>query len=155
MGSQSLLQNVYLFKTLTPEELDAVSALGEAQSFAAGDTIFLRGEPAKALYLIKFGAIKIQQSTKSGDSLDVATLSTGSHFGEMAFVDGERRSATATACDRGELVVIPYEKLQVLLQKNSAIAVKIYRELAHFIAGRLRVTTSDLSFVKEKNLSHM
>ena len=152
--SRSLLQNVYLFKSMTPEEIDAVSALGQAQAFAAGDTVFLRGEPAKAMYLIKHGSVKIQQSTKSGDNLDVATLSAGSHFGEMAFVDAQPRSATATAADRGELVVLPYERLNVLLTKNPTIALKFYRELAHFLAGRLRVTTSDLSYVKEKNLSH-
>jgi CRP-like cAMP-binding protein len=152
--SHSLLQNVYLFKSLGPAELDAISAIGEAQHFQGGDTIFLKGEPAKALYLIKHGSVKIQQSTKAGDSLDVATLSAGSHFGEMAFVDGQDRSATAVAVERGELVVISYEKLNGVLTKNTGIALKFYRELSHFLANRLRVTTSDLSYVKEKNLSH-
>lgn len=154
MSSRSLLQNVYLFKTLTADELDAVSSISQLQTFTSGDTIFLKGEAAKALYFIKSGQIRIQQSTKSGDSIDVATLGAGSHFGEMAFVDNEVRSATATAGDRGELIVVTYEKLNSLLAKSPNIAVKIYRELAHFLAGRLRVTTSDLSYAKEKNLSH-
>ncbi|NJL24025.1 MAG: cyclic nucleotide-binding domain-containing protein [Calothrix sp. SM1_5_4] len=131
-----------------------MSTLGEAQPFGGGDTIFYKGEPAKALYLIKSGTIKIQQGTKSGDSVDVATLSAGSHFGEMAFVDGQPRSATAVATERTELIVIPYEKLEAYLKKNTEIAVKFYRELANFLCGRLRVTTNDLSFAKEKNVSH-
>lgn len=154
MSPNGLLQNTYLFKTLSPKELESIASIANSQAFSAGDTIFIIGEKAKALFLIKNGSVKIQQSTKSGDSIDVATLSAGSHFGEMAFVDGEVRSATATAFDRGELVVIPYEKLNLVLEKNPQIAVKIYRELAHFLAGRLRVTTSDLSYAKEKNLSH-
>lgn len=152
--SRSLLQNVYLFKSLSPAELDEVSALGQVETLASGTTVFLRGEPAKALYLIKFGSVKIQQSGKSGDSIDVATLGTGSHFGEMAFVDNAPRSATAVAGEKTELIVIPYEKLQVYLTKNKEAAVKFYKELAHFLCGRLRVTTSDLSFAREKNLSH-
>jgi CRP/FNR family cyclic AMP-dependent transcriptional regulator len=152
--SRSLLQNVYLFQSLTPDELDAVAALGQSQPFMAGETVFLKGEPAKALYLIKAGAIKIQQGLSNGDSIDVATLSAGSHFGEMAFVDKQPRTATAMASDRGELVVIPYEKLQVLLTKSPAIALKFYRELSHFLANRLRATTNDLNFAKEKNLTH-
>ena len=154
MSSRSLLQNVYLFKSLLPDELDVIASISDAQPFAGGDTIFLRGEAAKALYLIKHGSVKIQQSTKAADTIDVATLSAGSHFGEMAFVDGQVRSATATAADRGELAVIPYEKLTVVLAKHPAIAVKIYRELAFFLANCLRVTTNDLSFAREKNLSH-
>ena len=154
MSSHSLLQNVYLFKTLSPTELDAVTEIAQNQMLGGGDAIFLRGEPARALHLIKSGTIQIQQSAKSGDTIPVATLSAGSHFGEMAFVDGENRSATATSTESSELVVIPYEKLHTLLTKNTGIAVKFYRELAHFLAGRLRATTSDLAYVKEKNLSH-
>ena len=154
MSSRNLLQNVYLFKSLDPNELEIVADTVESKPFAAGDTIFLKGEPARALYLIKSGTIKIQQSTKAGDNIEVAQLGAGSHFGEMALVDNEIRSATATAGDRGELLVIPYEKLNVILKKNTGVATKIYRELAHFLAARLRVTTSDLSFAREKNLAH-
>lgn len=152
--SRSLLQNVYLFKGLSHLEVDAISALGETQVYSPRDTVFIKGETAKAMYFIKFGSIRIQQTAKSGDAMDVATLAAGSHFGEMAFVDGEPRSATAVAAERTELVVLPYEKLQVYLDKNIDVAVKFYRELAHFLCGRLRVTTSDLSYAKEKNLSH-
>jgi len=152
--SANLIQSVYLFKTLTEPEMDAIGRLGHTQTLTSGDTVFYRGEPAKALYFIKYGTIKIQQSMKSGDNLDVATLSAGSHFGEMAFVDGEPRSATAVAGERGELFVIPYEKLEMHLKANPNVAVKIYRQLALFLCGRLRATTADLSSEREKNLSH-
>lgn len=152
--SRTLLQNVYLFKTLTPDELGAVSEISKSQTFSAGDSIFLRGEPATAMYLIKFGSIKISQTTKSGDNLNVATLGTGSHFGEMPFVDGEARSATASASEQCELVLVPYDRLKQLLEKHPAMATKFYRELSHFLCGRLRATTSDLGFAREKNLSH-
>jgi len=152
--SRSPLANVYLFKTLTPEEMNMVSEIAKTQTFQKGDSIFLRGEPATAMYFIQFGSVKIQQTTKSGDNLDVATLGTGSHFGEMPFVDNEVRSATATAAESCEMVVIPYDKLNTLLSKNSAVATKFYRELAKFMCGRLRATTNDLGFAREKNLSH-
>ncbi len=154
MDHKTSLQNFYLFKAMAPDEIAAVSSICEVRPLMTGDTIFLRGESATAMYFIKHGAVKIEQSGKNGDSIEVATLSSGSHFGEMAFVDGEPRSATATAMDRGELIVIPYDKLSTLLNKNPKIAVLLYRELAHFLCNRLRVTTNDLSFAKEKNLSH-
>jgi CRP-like cAMP-binding protein len=152
--SKAILQNVYLFKTMNAQELEAVNAIAQSQDIMKGDAIFLKGEVAKALYLIKKGTVKIEHSTKSGDSIEVATLGAGSHFGEMAFVDNQPRSATATGLEPGEMVVVPYENLFALLTKNPGIAVKFYRELAHFLAGRLRVTTSDLSYAKEKNHAH-
>lgn len=152
--SRSLIQNVYLFKTFEPKELDAVGEIGTAQRFQGGDTIFINGEVANAMYLIKHGSIHIQQSTKAGDSLTVATLGTGSHFGEMALIDGQKRSATAVAAEPAELIVIPYDKLNAYLAQNKDAAVKFYRELSAFLCGRLRVTTTDLNFAREKNLSH-
>lgn len=153
--SRTLLQNVYLFKGLTADELALVSELAKTTSYNTGDTIFIKGEPATAMFLIKHGSVKIQQTTKSGDNLVVATLGTGSHFGEMGFVDGDPRSATAAAGEMTELIVIPYDRLKALIEKNSSIALKLYRELAHFMCGRLRATTNDLGFARERNLSHM
>ena len=152
--SRSLLQNVYLFKTMTADEMGLISELAQTQTFNSGDTIFIKGEPAKAMYLIKHGSVKIQQTTKSGDNLVVATLGTGSHFGEMALVDGDVRSATAAAAEMTEVILIPHDKLQELLSKNVAMAAKFYKELSQFLCGRLRATTNDLGFARERNLSH-
>jgi CRP-like cAMP-binding protein len=72
----------------------------------------------------------------------------------MAFLDGEKRSATAVAIEKTTIVEVPYNSLKVLMDANPIIAVTFYRELAHFLAGRLRITTNDLGFAREKNLSH-
>ncbi len=150
----ALLKNVYLFKDLDQKELAAVSEICKSQSLNSGDSLFIKGEPAQALFLIKFGSIKIQQTTKSGDSLVVSTLGTGSHFGEMPFIDGEVRSASAMAAEPTEIISIPYDKLRAYLNQNRDASVKIYRSIAHFLCGRLRATTTDLNFAREKNLTH-
>lgn len=72
----------------------------------------------------------------------------------MAFVDGEPRSATAVALEKSEILQIDFEALKAHFDKNSAMAVKFYRSLANFLCGRLRVTTMDLSFSREKNIRH-
>jgi SulP family sulfate permease len=153
-GNKNLLQNVYLFKGLNPDQLEAISAAGQLETFNAGDDLFAQGDKARALYIIKYGSVRILQKSKSGDNIEVATLGTGSHFGEMAFVDGEPRSASASVVEKSEIAVLNYEKLQNLLKKDLVIAVHFYQELAHFLCGRLRLTTTDLSFAREKNLSH-
>ena len=78
---RSMLHEIYLFKGLTESEMASLSELAETQTYNTGDTIFIKGEPARAMYFIKHGSVKIQQTTKSGDSIVVATLGTGSHFG--------------------------------------------------------------------------
>lgn len=152
--SQNLLKNVYLFKGLSDDELKLISDAGQAATINPGDDIFTQSDAAKALYVIRFGSVKIHQKSSSGENIEVANLGSGSHFGEMAFVDGEPRSASATAIEKSEIVVLHYDKLSGILSAHSNIAISLYKELAHFLCGRLRVTTNDLSFAREKNLSH-
>ncbi len=97
--------------------------------------------------------MRIRRSGKD-DAVEVAQLGTGGHFGEMSFVDGEPRSATVVALERTELVKLDFDRLRGFFEKNPAVAVKVYRSLALFLCGRLRVTTMDLSFSREKNIRH-
>jgi hypothetical protein len=41
-----------------------------------------------------------------------------------------------------------------LLEGSPPIASKFYRALARFLSNRLRQTTTDMSFAREKNLRH-
>ena len=151
--SQDLLKNIYLFKSLDAKELALVQEIASRDVLNGGDTVFNQGSEAKALYVIAFGSVSITKD-KEGDQITVAKLATGSHFGEMAFIDGAKRSANAEATERTELVRIDYDKLRALLQKNTTLAAKFYQALCQFMCGRLRQTTEDLSFAREKNLRH-
>ncbi len=151
---KNLLQNVYLFKGLGAAQLEMINEVASVENYGPGDDIFSQGDKAMALYIVKYGSVRILQKTHTGESIEVAALGTGSHFGEMAFVDGQPRSASAVAIEKSEIIYIPYSNLEQLLKLNPTIAVHIYRELAHFLCGRLRMTTQDLSFAREKNLSH-
>jgi CRP/FNR family transcriptional regulator, cyclic AMP receptor protein len=153
-GKHNLLQNIYLFKRMTGEELEIIAESASVETFGATDEIFAQSDRAQALYVIKYGSVRIHQRSSSGDIIEVATLGTGSHFGEMGFVDGEPRSAAATALEKSDIIVFTYDKLRDTLDRHPTIAVKFYQELAHFLCGRLRITTNDLSFAREKNLSH-
>ncbi|MBX7231421.1 MAG: cyclic nucleotide-binding domain-containing protein [Bdellovibrionales bacterium] len=154
MVNKSLLQNIYLFKKMTNEEVETIASLSEIQLFNFGEEIFAQQDRAFALYVIKYGSVRIYQKSSFGDLIEVANLGTGSHFGEMGLLDNEPRSAFATSLEKSEIVVIPYETLRKVLENRPEIAVKFYRELALFLCGRLRMTTHDLSFSREKNLSH-
>lgn len=152
MGAE-LFKNIYLFKDLSSKELDALSEIALVETFNPGDEIFSEGDKAVSLFVIKFGTVRIRRTGKD-NAIDIAQLGTGGHFGEMAFVDGEPRSATVEALERSEIIRIDFDKLRNLFEQNPIMAVKFYRSLANFLCGRLRVTTMDLSFSREKNIRH-
>ena len=146
-----MLQDIYLFKDFLPNELEELSAKGVVRTYSQGDAIFHEGDPARSMFVIRHGTVHIRRAGKK-DDVDLVQLGGGAHFGEMPFVNDEPRSASAVALERSELLEIGYDVLQAHLDKNLQTAVKFYRALAHFLAGRLRTTTVDLSFSRDKNL---
>jgi len=152
MGAQ-LLQDIYLFKDLSTDELKQLSEKGTVRTYSQDEEIFGEGDKAQSLFVIRHGTVHIRRDGKDR-SIDVAQLGTGAHFGEMSFVDAEPRSATAVALERSELLEIGFDALHAYFDQNPVAAVKFYRSLSHFLAGRLRVTTMDLSFSREKHIRH-
>ena len=149
----SLLQDIYLFKEFLPGELDQLSQKGVLKTFNAGAEIFAEAEPAQSMFVIRSGTVKIAREA-SDKTIQLAQLGTGAHFGEMSFVDGEPRSASASATERTEVLEIEFDALRSYFDQNPAVAVKFFRSMSHFLAGRLRMTTMDLSFAREKNIRH-
>lgn len=150
----SVLQNIYLFKELDKSELDSVYKIVGEKNYSAGQDIFLRGSKADALYIIKMGTVSIKATGSSGDEVKIANMATGAHFGELPFLDGEKRSASAQAVEGTTLFEIKYADLANLLKSNDKIAAKVYRAIAAYMAGRLRATTEDLNYAREHNFKH-
>ena len=154
MQNEALLRGVYLFADLSSEGLSQLAKIAEPRKLPAGYSIFRAGDPATAFYLIKDGSVRVSVHTPEGDPVEVATLGTGSHFGEMALVDGMKRSATAETLEPTAVLCFDYEKMHGLLAKSPATASNVYRAFARFLSNRLRQTTTDMSFARGKNFRH-
>jgi CRP/FNR family transcriptional regulator, cyclic AMP receptor protein len=154
MISDSLLQAVYLFTDLSADERASMARIAEAMTLPARFPIFRVGDPATALYLIGAGSVRLAVIAPNGQPIEVATLGSGSHFGEMALIDGAKRSATAETLEPTSMFRFDYDKVTALLDKSPATAAKLYRSMARFLSNRLRQTTTDMSFAREKNLRH-
>ena len=142
-----------MFKKFSDVELNKLSKIVTVKKVSATDNIFYENEEATAMYVIEYGSVSI---TKKGtdDNQKVNTLGPGMHFGELPFVDGLKRSATAEASENAGLLEIPYEELKKLLVEDVNMAKDFYSALAHFLAVRLRKLTTDLSYTREHNLKH-
>lgn len=154
MISDTLLQGVYLFGDLTAAERGELTRIAAPMTLPAGSAVFSAGDPATAFYLITTGSVRITTLSSSGAPIGVATLASGSHFGEMALVDGAQRSATAETLEPTSIFRFDYDKLRAVLDRSPAMAAKLYRSLARFLSNRLRQTTTDMSYAREKNLRH-
>lgn len=153
MGSE-ILKNIYLFKDFSSPEIDLINKLTKESVFTRGQRIFSQGDVATCFYIIKKGSVRIVQSSSKDTAVEVANLGTGSHFGEMAFLDNEKRSASVDAVEDSIILQIAYKDLSLLLEKNATLRAQFYHSLSLFLCGRLRLTTNDLSYSREMNIRH-
>ncbi len=154
MANAEVLKNIYLFKSLDANELSKLSNIVTEKNYMPGQDIFIAGQEAKSFFVIQMGTVKIYSNSASGNDVNITNLGTGSHFGEMPIVDQGKRSATAQATESTKLLEVEYEKLKELLAANESMAHKFYRDLARYLAGRLRETTENLKTAKELRLKH-
>jgi CRP-like cAMP-binding protein len=98
----------------------------ETRLVRAGGIIFREGEQANELFVVKSGYVRIQVGNKT-----VADLAADTIFGEMALIDNEPRSATATALTDVELVPVSEKQFLFLVSQTPHFALKVMRTLAH------------------------
>lgn len=148
------LKNIYLFQELSNDELAKVAKVCKAREVIAGQDIFINGQEAESFYVIQQGTVKILRTTSGGDELQLTSLATGGHFGEMPFLSGDARTATAQATETCHLIEVPFASLKTLLHEEVKISDKFHRAISKFLAQRLKNTTGDLSQAKEVLLQH-
>ena len=65
--------------------------------FVKGEKLFQRGDPGTSLYVVSEGQVRLAVTTGDGRELSFVIAGAGDLFGEIALLDGEPRSAEATA----------------------------------------------------------
>jgi sulfate permease, SulP family len=138
--SQSLARNS-LLQDLVETEITAVLMRGETREFAQGAVLFRKDAPADGIWLLESGVVSIL--TGDGDnSIRLATFGPGQFVGEMGFIDGKNRSATAWADSPVQALLLDKEAIAELLAHESEIALKITRNIARELSHRVRLSTA-------------
>jgi len=109
----------------------------DRHTFLPGTPIFREGEPGACAYVIERGSVEIT-SLRGGRQVRLAVLGERDLFGEMALVDDEVRSATATALEETEVVVVPSDRVKQEMQRSDPLLHLFLR----VILERLRSTSN-------------
>ena len=131
-----LFEGHAIFGKLAPEDLDALLLHARAERYPAGREIFAKGSPGRSMMAILKGSVRISTPSPSGRDIVLTVLHAGDIFGEMALLDGEDRSADATAVDDCELLVLDHRDFIPFLERRADICILLLRLLCR----RLRQT---------------
>ncbi|PYI47860.1 MAG: hypothetical protein DMF10_05630 [Verrucomicrobia bacterium] len=93
------LRQVPLFESLDNEAAGELCHLLEGLDSKTGTCLFRAGDEGDAMYVIERGKVRICVRTTQGHELTLTELGRGDFFGEMALLDGKRRSADAVIAE--------------------------------------------------------
>ena len=109
----------------------------ERRRFPSGAHIMRSGECDRSLYLLAEGTVDIIIDT-SGRPKRIASISEGSVFGEMAFFDGQPRSASVVASSEVEVLSLTLDRFEQLAAWHPRIACRLLMDLGRVLSRRLR-----------------
>ncbi len=99
------------------------------RSLPKGAVIFSEGESGHEMFIIHEGRVKITKKIRAMETI-LAELDKGDFFGEMAILEKEPRSATASAATDVKLLVIDEKTFESTIRTNPDVAIRIMSKMA-------------------------
>lgn len=137
LSAQAILEGNRLFQGLPTATIQQIAALSTRRPYGLGAIVFSQADPGEALYGVVTGTIRISTSTPYGREVFLNIMEAGDTFGEIALLDGHRRTATATATAPSELILIMRAPFLALLQREAMLM----EHLIQLLCQRLRWTS--------------
>ncbi|MFY8129378.1 MAG: Crp/Fnr family transcriptional regulator, partial [Burkholderiaceae bacterium] len=75
------------------------------------------GDPSHALFIVKSGSLKVYLNDEEGKEVVLSTLEPGEYFGELGLIDDAPRSASVAALENSDLLRVPRDAFQQLLEQ--------------------------------------
>jgi CRP-like cAMP-binding protein len=144
----AMLRKHPYFCDLEPEAFDQLCRYAKHTLLKRGATIFSKGDPGNSLFAVISGTVKMSISSPDGRSAIFNLIGAGDVFGEMAVLDGQARSADATANTNCEIFIIDRREFIPFVQSQPALAMKFIQ----LLCSRLRGTSDQVEQLILQNL---
>lgn len=131
------------------KEVETIAKYLSLKEVEKGNLIFKEGARENYMAFLIEGEVAILKGSEDIFEKIVVTLKPGTHFGEMAFIDDEPRSASAYAKEKCTLLILSKTNFERLAEDHPKLGIKILKEIAKLISRRLRMTTGRLVYLRE------
>jgi MFS superfamily sulfate permease-like transporter len=133
-----------LLQGLQEDEVTAVLMLADVREVAQGEVLFRKDQASDGVWMLRSGQISILAG--SGPMAPrLATFGPGQFVGEMSLIDGNVRSATASADSAVSAVLLDNQAIAALVRDHPNAALQITRNIARELSQRVRSTSAVLA----------
>jgi CRP/FNR family cyclic AMP-dependent transcriptional regulator len=135
---RTVLERNLLFRGLLPATLEQIAHLCVRRNYGPDAVIFSQSDPGDALFGVMTGRVRISASSSVGREVFLNIMEPGDCFGEIALLDGQPRTATATAMSASEVFAISRAQFLSLLARDTLLT----EHLLRLLCERLRWVSS-------------
>jgi CRP/FNR family cyclic AMP-dependent transcriptional regulator len=125
-----LLKRVPLFSQLNEDDLEKIRNLCVTQHYVKDQIILIEEEAGNTLFLIQKGRVKVSRMSDDGREVILSILEPGDFFGELSLIDGKARSASVTAIEDSEVLMLRRGDFLGVLSDYPQISISLMKELA-------------------------
>jgi CRP-like cAMP-binding protein len=118
------LKAVPLFAHCDAKQIDFIVTQVDEMDFAAGKVLCTEGTYGGDFFILESGAADVTRGDKK-----IATMQPGDFFGEIALVDGGKRTATVTTTVPSRCLVLGPRQFQNVLHQNVEIIHAVMKAL--------------------------
>jgi rhodanese-related sulfurtransferase len=127
-----LLKNFFL-RELPPEELDELARTVKTRVAEPHEVIFKEGDAPDAFYIISSGRVRIFVRHQDRIEIELAVCGPGQHFGEVALLTGETRTASAISVDETHLIVLTKEQFDRIVRDHPDLSRNFLRQVRSWL----------------------
>jgi uncharacterized membrane protein len=132
----TMIAEVPIFGLLDDEEREALAEMMGSREFKQDETVFHAGDPGGELFILRTGRVELFVESTEGNKIVLSENERGDVIGELSFLDGGPRTATAIAREDTQMLVLDRERLLDFIDKHPHAAMDVLT----VIGRRLRAT---------------
>ncbi len=107
------------------EEMELFMQAGYLRHFTPNEIIYLEGDIANTLCIIRKGRVRVMFGTSEGEELTIEIIEKGRLFGESSFLSKSLRPTTVTAVTDVELICCTIQQVIPCLCQNPDVLTKV------------------------------
>ncbi|CAA6604383.1 Transcriptional regulator, Crp [Rhodospirillaceae bacterium LM-1] len=149
----SSLEGIRLLSGLSREEREAAERQCSWKRYRAEEQIIDRDSDTRDVFFVVSGKVRIVNYSLSGREVTLGDVAAGGHFGELAALDGDPRSASVMALEDTVVAAMPPDYFLRLIHAHPESTLFILQSLSR-IVRRSTERIMDLSTLGANNRVH-
>lgn len=138
---------------LTDKQVEALFHVAKLRRLARGEVLISEGETDGPLFVVAKGRLDVSRRRPGDSDITLGQLGPGMMVGQLAFLDGSRRTATVTAAADGTSVFeIRRKDIEGTLETDPQLVYRVMRAILRSVAATLddmnRVFVDSISYIR-------